>query len=475
MHRPLTRRHALSLASLSLLSARCRPSHVEAPSPALAQRSRGTARAAVDASAPPPLQADVLVIGAGFAGLRAAEVLREAGRSVIVLEARERLGGRASSKSLGGHIIELGPAWLHNIAYNPVAARASALGLDVRPVDSSRRLYGVDGRELSSNRRARWSEQLRQAIERERRLLSVGADRSVGEALAPWLSSQREQDGLRWTIATEWEQRHGASMDDLSLAHFDHGGQELGIDGRISQGFSALIERLAQGLRIERAWPVERVAHSAERVEVTGPRGTLRARAAIVTVPVGVLAEGAIRFEPDLPDGKREALARVKMGSVSQHYFEFAEAFWRPHDEWIGLLTTPAQPGRFAQWVDQSTYDARPVLRAIHGGALARELESAETTTLVRAATDALRTVFGAAVTEPTAVHHAQWSRDPYARGTHSYLSIGARPEDRDTLAAPVGSALHFAGEATARTHAATVRGAYESGERAARALLEAR
>lgn len=475
MHRPLTRRHALSLATLSALAARCRPAHVEAPSPALSQRSQGTARPARDAGAPPPLQADVLVIGAGFAGLRAAEVLRDAGRSVIVLEARDRLGGRALSKQTRGVTIELGPAWLHNVAYNPVAARASALGLDVRPVDSSRRLYGPERRELSSRRRARWIEQLQQAITLERRALAERADRSVGEALAPWLASQREQDGLRWTIATEWEQRYGASVDELSLAHFDHGGQELGIDGRVQLGFSQLIERMAQGFRIERSWPVERVAHSAERVEVTGPRGTLRARAAIVTVPVGVLAEGAIRFEPDLPSGKREALSRVKMGSVSEHYFEFAEAFWRPRDEWIGLLTAPAQPGRFAQWVDQASYHGRPILLARHGAALARELEGADDATLVRAATDALRTVFGAAVTEPTAVHRAQWSRDPYARGTHSYLSVGARPEDRDTLAAPIGSTLHFAGEATARTHSATVRGAYESGERAARALLEAR
>ncbi len=479
MHRTLNRRHLLSL--LSLAAARCQQHRVNTQSSQQAQSTPTQPNVPArdgQALGPPASRADVLVIGAGLAGLRAAERLREAGHDVVVLEARDRVGGRIHTVDSRGFPLEMGAGWLYDTAYNPVAARLRQWSMDVRPTDGSQRLYGDGARDISNGARAQWGATIQRVIASARARLEPHTDQSVGEALRIGLAMQRrgglDRLGQEWAITQLLEHEYGADVNELSLAHFDDGASERRSSGRVTAGFSTLAERLARGLRVERGFVVRRVAHDAQGVEVEGPRGVWRAKAAIVTVPHAVLASRAIAFEPELPTGKREALRRVKTGSISKVHLEFASSFWRPRDERIERMAGDEDRGRWVEFVDLATYGNRPILLAIHSGALARESESRPESALVAEAMRALRSIFGDQATEPSAVHRSQWTNDPFALGTHSFLGVDATLDDRDALAAPVGSALYFAGEATSRDHAATLRGAYESGERAANEWLTA-
>lgn len=419
---------------------------------------------------------DVVVVGAGVAGLRAAEVLKRAGVSVLVLEARDRIGGRVHSVRAMGTTLELGADWLFDTGFHPLAERARGWSIDVRPTDGSYRLLTRDGRHVSTTRERRWREEVLATIARTREAAS--ADRSVGDLVREIVGRRTVRDadreGLAWAATAEIERRYGASLDELSLAHFDDAPAPGGIHGRVLDGLSTVVERLSTGLEVQRSFVVARIEHGPSGVRVESARGAVRARAAVVTVPVGVLARGSITFAPGLPEGKQAALRRVKSGAVAKVFAKFPSAFWEPREEWIGRVLPLDERGRWVELVDLARYSATPVLCAVLRGANAVEVErSAEG--LVRGELErVVRGLFPGVYTSPEAIVKTSWSTDPHALGTHSCLGPGATSADRDALAAPIGNALFFAGEATDRAHAASLRGAYASGDRAAAEALMA-
>jgi monoamine oxidase len=468
----------LGLAASGL--ARCGRLRIEDPS--------STSRERLDGGPPAPRRdaaraldersVDVVVVGAGVAGLRAAEALKAAGVSVLVVEARDRVGGRVHSVRSMDTTIELGADWLFDTAFHPLANRARAWGVDVRPTDGSYRLLTGDGRHVSVTRERRWRQALREHIDRARAELPEGADRSVGELVRELVArrTEREPDreGLAWAAAAEIERRRGASIDELSLARFDDEPPARGNDGRVMQGLSTLLERLAEGLEIERSFVVRRVDHSPTSVRVEGARRAVRARAAVITVPVGVLSRGEMVFSPGLPEGKRAALERVKSSAVAKVFMKFPSAFWEPREEWIGRVLPLESRGRWVELVDLASYGRGPILCAMVRGAQAIEVERGAERAVAGELERVVRRLFPGVYVEPEAIVRTSWSSDPFSLGTHSCLAPGATSRDRDALAAPVGRSLFFAGEATDRAHAATLQGAYASGERAAREALVA-
>jgi monoamine oxidase len=475
----LTRRRALAL--LALAPACSRPRSERAPS-----SSQSTAASpppiAAQRPAPGPVapqRADVIVVGAGVAGLRAAELLRAtAGLDVVVLEARDRVGGRVHTVAPWGAPLDLGAAWLRDLGYDPIASRLRAWGVDVRPGDRSLRLVSDVGEEASTGRVRAWRRDVRALIDRARGESDPRADRSVGEAIAREISRRgdpRERRGLWWALASELEHAYGASADELSLARFDDGTPPPSDEASVAGGMRSFTDRLARSApRVLRETVVRRVHREPRRVQLETTRGPWEARAVVITVPHAVLAEGAIAFDPALPDGKREALARVKTGAIAKVFLKFTAPWWESHEQRIERLSTDDGTGRWIELVDVQRYTQAPVLLAIEAGRRARESEATDDRAATHDVLRALRESFGERVPEPEAVVRSGWSADPFARGAGSFLGVGASLADRDALAQSVEGALFFAGEATSRAHAATVRGAYESGERAAREVLSA-
>lgn len=413
-------------------------------------------------------EASVVVIGAGMAGLAAARKLTEAGVPVVVLEARNRIGGRLwSLRTEEGHAFDLGASWIHGERGNPITELAHRfkvqtiespdelllLDENARPVDPDER----DGLGSAHLRKAR------RAIESDADSLAEVIRRSgVEDDL-----SREDRILFRSYLHSSIEQEYAADTDELSAEHFDADEAGAGSDRLFPGGYDQLTTALAHGLEIHLNTPVQRVRHGKRSVEVDTEQGVFSADAAIVTLPLGVLKADTVVFDPPLPSAKRKAIERLGMGLLNKVWLRFPHAFW----EEPGWIERAVSPSAWAEYYATPLPD--PTLLAFTCGRHARQTEALSDREIVAAALSGLRSCFGERVPEPVEVHITRWQADPFSRGAYSFLPAGATPTDRLHLAAPARR-LHFAGEACHASHPSTVHGAYLSGLSAAEDVLQA-
>lgn len=427
-----------------------------------------------------------VVIGAGAAGLAAARALQDAGHRPVVLEARDRIGGRAYSRhDLASHPVEMGAEFIHGTT-GPTWGLIEQHGLDAVFAyrDRGPEVYEfVDGvlRAQTDPAASSFFEVAGAIAELAARRADDGAgDASVASILSDAVSQRpgtshdaevRLYDNTLNVYVTE-------DLDDVSAFGIremltagpdDEPDPDPDFNYRVVNGYSALWERLADGLDVRLGTAVEHIDASGSGVRIETSDGVLEADAAVVTLPLGVLKAGDVRFTPPLPDGKLQAIRELGAGVVNKIVLEFDEAFW-PAD--CGLLFTDLDSQCF--WPPGAGRGvATPVLTwwssGSRGRAVAQDVDAA-----VQEALADLRRIFSLDELPALKSCEAQcWGEDPYARLAYSYMpqsELGAGLHD--LLASPVGR-LFFAGEATARPPgSASVPGAYESGRRAAQELL---
>ncbi len=416
------------------------------------------------------MECDVVVIGAGVAGLAAAGALRQAGLRCTVLEASARIGGRAWTTQpalLGGAALDHGAAWLHAAGQNPLVPLARDAGETLIDTDSVRvRQMRRDGRPASAADAAAY-EAAEAVFNRVTADRLAGPDMSLAESVAavadqPWMAA-----------VVNWEAPVIAAADAEALSLRDWHANLL-EDGNleVAGGLGAFIARRlgppAGCVRL--GTPATAVAWDGGRVAVETPRGTIHAGACIVTVSTGVLAVGGIAFTPGLPDTVQAAIAGLPMGVLNKVVLRAAGAdrLGLPDscgiDPFVAAIDDPAMT--FIAW----PHGADHVIGFV-GGSMSAELEREGAEAFARGQ---IRSLFGAgaeAAFRPGAVV-TRWASDPFARGSYAYARPG-HAGARAVLAQPLaGGRLVFAGEAT-RTDglAGTVGGAYLSGVEAARTI----
>ncbi len=421
----------------------------------------------------PPL----IVVGAGVAGLSAARALHDGGFEVLVLEARDRIGGRTWTRELDGAQVEMGAMYIHGIVDNPVAELSDALGLDYEP-----RSLGLGPVYDAVSQSRIDAEAMRLGFTLfgfEAELASLAEtlppDASMADAIELYLDQQglagQERRlasfALRQILVELYD---GGPPARTGFRHYGHYQELEGGDHLLEDGYRALVEALAAGLDIRLTEPVERIVHGAGGVTVTTDTGEYRGSRAIVTVPLGVLQAGSIEFDPPLSAGKRAAIERLDMGNLEKVILRFETAFWRPGSGTAHLAYIGERPGEFPVFMDFTEHAGAPTLLCLYGGQSARDILASMTDEEIAGrALEVLAEILGREVPQPLASVVTRWRDDPFARGSYTYLPVGAAPEDMEELGRPESDTLLFAGEATVPLYYGTVHAALLSGLREAR------
>ncbi len=424
---------------------------------------------------------DVIVIGAGAAGLAAARKLAARSMRVVVLEARDRIAGRVWSRRIAPMPApaELGAEFIHGRAQQTMALLRRA---GVRTAATNGELWMRENGELrlAAN-----------DVASSAAIFDGSLQLAEDESVDRFLRRFEGDEAMRETVEMARAFVEGFDGADPAIASSRAIAQEWrsGVDTTAARplgGYHRMFEHLgetceAMGVRICLSTIVRRISwrQGAVRVSATGDGGkahAIESRAAVVTVPAGVMRhrgdETAIEFDPELPPAKREALAKIEMGHVIKVTMWFRTPFWervqngRYRDG--AFFRGEGQP--FATYWTQLPVRSRLVVAWV-GGPKALALRGASQTELIEQAVDSFGSLFGEPAVarrefEAGAVH--DWDHDPFARGAYSYVAVGGA-DSRATLAAPVADTLFFAGEATSDDgQGGTVNGALETGERAA-------
>ncbi|MDB5501048.1 MAG: amine oxidase [Tardiphaga sp.] len=406
-----------------------------------------------------PSEIDIAIIGAGAAGLGAARALEHSGRSVIVLEARDRLGGRAHTvMAAPGIPFDMGCGWLHSANKNSFVAIAQQLGF---AIDKARAPW----REGSYERTFPKADRIEffQAIEAFYDRAEAAAE---NEPDAP--ASTCLEPGNRWNPMIDAISTYinGVELDRVSLHDMD-AYEDTEVNWRLPSGYGALISAYGTPAPVSLNTQVTRIDHSGPRIRIDTSKGTLSAVQVIVTVPSNLIANESIRFHPPLP-AKVDAARGLPLGANNKVLLALDGAEALPSDAGLRGATMRVGVGSF-----QLRPFGTPTVEGFYGGTFARELEDAGEGALSAQAIDEVVALLGSDMRRRlTPLAESRWSHDPFAQGAYSAASPG-HAGARAVLAAPVDGRLFFAGEATSAHFFSTAHGARDSGERAAEEVLE--
>lgn len=401
---------------------------------------------------------DVLIVGAGAAGISAARQFQRLGLSFRLIEARDRIGGRAFTDTSLGTPFDAGAEIIHFAQDNPWVEIAQDLRIELDVAGGRMGGWQVfsSGKPLGVLERGRRWQAFREMEARMAAVERSGRDMSLADAVADLEPEQRAiaRSGLLLVLGEDGERI--SVLDNQQLWN--------GPDYTTRNGYGALIAAHGRDLPVSLSVSARTIRWGDGGVEAETSAGAIRARAAIITVPVGVLKSGAIRFVPELPASTQSALAGIGMGALTKIALRLNGERFDLNDATTLMDGTRSE----AMTMIEMLPDGKPLAVAICGGDFARRLGAAGEAAAVAHVTDTLAGMLGGNVRRSvTGGRLASWWADPLARGAYS-VCLPGQSAARAALAEPVAARLWFAGEATAGGGSMTVGGATLSARKAA-------
>ncbi len=436
----------------------------------------------------------VIIVGAGWAGLTAANALRNAGIDHVLLEGRDRIGGRAHTVDLDGVPIDLGCSWIHDPIGNPLTTFADQAAVARRNADHT--LDALTYR-MSDARLGRELDQTEKLA-----ALVHGASFMFGEAAG--IAAELGPTASIFDGAQRYLDRHGLVGDARRHAAFvirslselseNFPWTKLSLDGAVHRdllytgglgvfpvgGYERLYRAMAGPEDVRLSHEVEAIERTRDGVTVHAVvpgvrrRVSFRGSHVIVAVPLGVLkSRRGIRFSPRLPHDKIAAIQRVGFGHIEKVAMRFDDAFWADASH-THILNVSSRPQfRLPLWVDVDRISGEPALVAFSGGADARRIRALGARGALEVTLARLSEILGVAVPPPRAWHVTNWGGDRFTEGGYTATALGASPGDFDVLAAPVDGRVLFCGEHTHRHRYAHADGAMSTGIREAKRVLQ--
>jgi monoamine oxidase len=405
-------------------------------------------------------QTEVVIVGGGAAGIGAARKLTDAGVPCLLLEARDRLGGRAWTHNVAGYPLDLGCGWLHSADKNPLSKIAREQG---RRIDETpppwQRICKQSGFPVEEQKLFREAQNA--FFERVDEMAREHAEAPSSQALAA--------DG-RWNalISAVTTYIAGAEPDRVAMADFASY-EDSGVNWRVVEGYGTAIVAHAQGVAVELNCPVQRIERSGSRLRLMTPKGEIVAAQVIVTLPSALLATHEDFFSPALPD-KIEAARALPLGLADKLFIALDDA-----EEFEADSRMYGSPNRVATASYSMRPFGRPMIEVYFGGRHAEALEAEGAPAFFEFAVRELTELMGESFRKrlkPIGMH--RWAADPFARGSYSY-AVPGRSGAREQLAATIEDRIFFAGEACSLDSFTTAHGAFLSGLKAADAIIAAR
>ncbi|KAE9606302.1 hypothetical protein Lal_00013607 [Lupinus albus] len=425
----------------------------------------------------------VIVIGGGMAGIAAARALNDASFQVVLLESRDRVGGRIHTDYSFGFPVDLGASWLHGVSKeNPLAPLIGKLGLPLYRTSEdnsvlydhdleSYALFDMDGNQVPLELVTEVGKIFEMVLEETDKIRQeFGEDMSILRALSIVFERKPEfrleglaHNVLQWYLC-RMEGWFAADSDTISLKNWDQEELLPGGHGLMVRGYLPVIRTLAKGIDIRLQHRVTKIVRRYNGVKVTTENGkTFFADATIVAVPLGVLKAKIIEFEPKLPDWKEAAIADLGVGIENKIILHFKNVFW-PNVEFLGVVAETSYGCSY--FLNLHKPAGHPVLVYMPAGQLAKDIEKLSDEAAANFAFTQLKKILPDA-SSPIQYLVSRWGRDINSLGSYSYDTVGKPHDLYERLRVPVDN-LFFAGEATSVLYMGSVHGAFTTGMMAA-------
>ncbi len=411
----------------------------------------------------------IIIVGGGIAGLAACNELMKSGFDVVILEARDHPGGRASPPVNLGIPIGTGASWIHGVDHNPIALlnKHSANMVTINPEEFL--FFDDKGYPIPLPLIKKFNTKFDAFLKQAKKMAEGFQDVSLAQALKKIIKFEDFSSvelALFKAKLKYFEGYIGESYEFLSAKHWDDEEAWPGDNCFLISTYQPIVEELSKNCPIEFNAIVTEIKMHKDNVEVITKNTVHVGDAVLITLPLGVLKEGSVTFNPPLPVNKQNAIQNLGMGLLNITALQFSFSFWSKKSPF--LFFSQFDNLSISTFFNLHHFVEEPILVGYSGGETARQLETYSDEQIIDKIMRNFQVIFGDNLPEPKNYVNTRWSRDPFSKGSYSYCKTDSSRADRNTLAEPVLDRLFFAGEATSLKHPATTHGAYLSGVREA-------
>ena len=418
---------------------------------------------------------DVIVIGAGISGIAAAQQLQHEGVSVLVIEARDRIGGRIWTDYSKAKPYELGAGWIHGSKDNPLIYLTQKYTIQTQVYDDENSVvYNALGQVLNDstvdhieNLGKQFSQYLAWRQDNEEQ------DISVEQAYKDYIKykglSAQDAAWLNYYLLISVQSEYAGDLSELSMLNFDQDSNFSGPDDVLPNGYSELISHLAKGLNIHLNEVVQSVDYSNSEIVVNTNKQNYKTHYVLCTVPLGVLQKGQIHFIPDLPLSKKRAMSKLAMGVLDRIYLQFPYVFWDKNLDEMNYV--PEKNSGYLEITNLFKINQNKALMIFISGERAKQMEQKDNLQVIQEIMQQLKLIYGKNIPMPNDAKMTHWYSDPFSFGAYSFIKVNGDADAYRQLSNSIDNRLFFAGEATHAKFPSTVHGAYLSGLRAAKEI----